>query len=60
MANFMVIIYAKIAKIVLSRNPDISSPLAFAEGLFCFLNYFIGKEGFLKVLSYIINEGNLN
>jgi hypothetical protein len=26
----------------------ISSPLAFAEGLFIFLNYFDKKEGFLK------------
>jgi len=25
----------------------ISSPLAFAEGLFSFLNYFYKKEGFL-------------
>jgi hypothetical protein len=26
---------------------DFSSPLAFAEGLFFFLNYFTEKEGFL-------------
>jgi hypothetical protein len=28
-------------------NLTISSPLAFAEGLFLFLNYFSEKEGFL-------------
>jgi hypothetical protein len=27
---------------------SISSPLAFAEGLFVFVNYFPEKEGFLK------------
>jgi len=27
---------------------SISSPLAFAEGLFIFLNYFPEKEGFLN------------
>jgi len=31
----------------------IKGPLAFAERLFIFYKYFLGKEGFLKVLSYI-------
>jgi len=31
-------------------SQTIISPLAFAEGLFCFLNYFSEKEGFLKDL----------
>jgi hypothetical protein len=29
-------------------SSSISSPLAFAEGLFDFLNYFPEKEGFLR------------
>jgi len=32
---------------------SISSPLAFAEGLFVFINYFPEKEGFLKFILYI-------
>jgi hypothetical protein len=31
---------------------SISSPLAFAEGLFVFLNYFTKKEGFLEFMTY--------
>jgi hypothetical protein len=30
----------------------ISSPLAFAEGLYCFLEFFLEKEGFLKIIWY--------
>jgi hypothetical protein len=37
-----------------SGEPDISSPLVFAEGLFVFINVFIEKEGFLDVLSKYI------
>jgi len=45
---FSLISYAKITEIVLSVEPDHSSPLAFAEGLFIFfINYFSEKEGFL-------------
>jgi len=31
-------------------SQDIPSPLAFAEGLLFFLNYFVEKEGFLNRL----------
>ncbi len=31
-------------------EPEISSPLAFAEGLFYFMNYFPEKEGFLEFI----------
>ncbi len=31
-------------------EPANSSPLAFAEGLFIFLDYFLEKEGFLKIM----------
>jgi len=41
------------SKIVLSGEPDISSPLAFAEGLFYFC-ILLKKEGFLKDLSYYV------
>jgi len=44
---FSLISYAKITEIVLSGEPDHSSPLAFTEGLFIFINYFSEKEGFL-------------
>jgi len=30
-------------------SQDLFSPLAFAEGLLFFLNYFPEKEGFLKI-----------
>jgi len=32
-------------------SSSISSPLAFAEGLFSFINYFMGKEGLLNILT---------
>jgi hypothetical protein len=35
-----------------SGEPDISSPLVFAEGLFVFINVFIEKDGFLKIMWY--------
>jgi len=44
---FTFIIHTKSSKIVLSGEPDISSPLAFAEGLSYF---FIEKRGFLNDL----------
>jgi len=31
-------------------SQTISSSLAFAEGLFIFLDYFLEKEGFLKIM----------
>jgi hypothetical protein len=37
----------KVLPIDLPGEPDISSPLAFAEGLFSFINYSSEKEGFL-------------
>jgi hypothetical protein len=33
-------------------SQDISSPLAFAEGLFIFYKYFTEKEGFLHTNKY--------
>jgi len=30
--------------------------LAFAEGLFIFIDYFYKKEGFLKFMSYLTNR----
>jgi len=51
MANlFSLITHTKVAKIVLPGEPRHSSPLALAEGLFIFLNYFSKKAGFLNVL----------
>jgi len=47
---FSFIAHTKVAKLVLSGEPDHPSPLAFAEGLFCLLKFFLEKEGFLKVL----------
>jgi hypothetical protein len=42
----------KVPKLSNRGSQTISSPLAFAEGLFLFVNYFPEKEGFLKVISY--------
>jgi hypothetical protein len=50
---FGFITHAKSSKIVLLGEPDISSPLAFAEGLFYF---FVEKEGLLEfIIVYNIN-----
>jgi hypothetical protein len=46
----MVILPLKVLKLSNRGSQDISSPLAFAEGLFIFINLL--KEGFLKDLSY--------
>jgi len=35
-------------------SQTIPSPLALAEGLFYFINYFLKKEGFLKPMSYVL------
>ena len=45
----MVISHLKVLKPSTRGSLSISSPLAFAEGLFCFLNYFSEKEGFLRL-----------
>jgi hypothetical protein len=57
---FSFITHAKSSKIILLGEPDISSPLAFAEGLFCFYKYFYIKRRIFK-LNYriIIKIANL-
>jgi hypothetical protein len=35
-------------------SQDITSPLAFAEGLFIFMNYFHEKEGFSKPFAVLL------
>ena len=39
-----IVMHTKVAKIVLSGEPDISSPLAFAEGLFYFYRLFLYEK----------------
>jgi len=45
------IAHTKVAKVVLSGELTISSPLAIKPKGFSFLKYFPKKEGFLKVMS---------
>jgi len=52
---FSLLTHTKSSIIVLSGEPDHSSPLAFAEGLFIFYKYFLEKEGFLSYfIEYIL------
>jgi hypothetical protein len=46
----MIILPLKVLKLTNRGSQLISSPLAFAEGLEIFLNYFYKKEGFLNRL----------
>ena len=46
----MVVFSLKVPNLSNRGSSSIPSPLAFAEGLFNFINYFLEKEGFLKDL----------
>jgi len=59
---FSFIAHTKVAKVVLSGEPDNFQPFGNqAKGLFLFsLNYFSEKEGFLIKVQYVINKGSLS